>query len=456
MLLSAMTALLVPRVLGIDEFGYWQLFMFYSSYVGFFHFGVNDGIYLINGGTPRSKLNKRAINTQFIIVSVFQTFLALILFFAAGQESFVHERVFVLQATAVFFVLNNLSNFLGFLFQAMNETKLYSFSVIVDRLSFLVPLVYFLFSAEQNFESYIAAYVISKTLCLAYCCYNARDILTAGLNSPKTGVHDTAVNIRAGFKLMLANISSMLILGITRFLIDANFGIRVFGKISFALSLVIFFLTFISQGSLVLFPALRQSGKTELERFFSNIRDLMSLLLPLIYLLYYPMVWLMDLWLPNYQDALNYLALLLPICVFECRMDICCTTYLKVLRRENWLLLINLLTVVISSGGALLGVHYFHSIHVILASAVFGIVLRSIVSELLLCRIMDAPFKGRIILGEVAITIIVILLTICVGHGVAGFLATTFTLSMYYMSNRRTFIHLLSTVHNRFLLYKKR
>ncbi|WP_413446107.1 lipopolysaccharide biosynthesis protein, partial [Bifidobacterium longum] len=49
MLISAMTSIFVPKIMGVEDFGYWQLFMFYASYVGFFHLGINDGVYLEQG-----------------------------------------------------------------------------------------------------------------------------------------------------------------------------------------------------------------------------------------------------------------------------------------------------------------------------------------------------------------------------------------------------------------------
>ena len=55
---SCITALLVPKLLGIEEFGYWQLFVFYASYVSFFQLGLNDGVYLQHGGEDRGRIDK--------------------------------------------------------------------------------------------------------------------------------------------------------------------------------------------------------------------------------------------------------------------------------------------------------------------------------------------------------------------------------------------------------------
>ncbi|MCO6558914.1 MAG: oligosaccharide flippase family protein [Bifidobacterium sp.] len=435
MTLSAVTALIVPKVLGVEEFGYWQLFMFYSTYVGFFHLGLNDGIYLINGGIPRERLDKKSINSQFWFSLLFQSVFALAIAIIAFFGPFNENRQFVILFTALFLLLNNLSNFLGFLFQAMNETKLYSFSIMVDRLIFLIPLSAFLIFRCQSFKLYIVAYAFSKTCCLIYCCYNARDILTSGLTNAKTTVQNSIAAIRVGFKLTIANIASMLILGIARLLIDANWGIKVFGEVSFSLSIVTFFLTFVSQASLVLFPALRQIDTVELQGFFTNIRNFMSLVFPLLYLVYYPIIWLIRLWLPQYSDTLYYFAFLLPICIFDSRMDICCTTYLKVLRKETLLLWINICTVIVSAIGALIGTYYLHSIEIILICAVFAIFLRSFVSEIILCRLMKVPYSP-LFLEELAITIVFIALAAMSKNNLRNFTITVISLLIYYICNR--------------------
>lgn len=46
LLVSTLVVFLIPKLIGVEDYGYWQLFLFYASYVGFLHFGWNDGISL--------------------------------------------------------------------------------------------------------------------------------------------------------------------------------------------------------------------------------------------------------------------------------------------------------------------------------------------------------------------------------------------------------------------------
>ena len=63
---SVVMSLLVPKIVGVADYGYWQLFMFYTTYSGFFHLGLNDGVYLINGGLSRDEIDKSSIKSQYI------------------------------------------------------------------------------------------------------------------------------------------------------------------------------------------------------------------------------------------------------------------------------------------------------------------------------------------------------------------------------------------------------
>ncbi len=74
--ISVLLNLFVPKLLGVTEYSYWQLYVFYSSYVGFLHFGWIDGIYLKIGGEEYDQLNKRDLGTQFWHLMIFELFLS--------------------------------------------------------------------------------------------------------------------------------------------------------------------------------------------------------------------------------------------------------------------------------------------------------------------------------------------------------------------------------------------
>lgn len=411
MLTSIVVSLVVPKVLGVEEYGYWQLFIFYSSYVGFFHLGLNDGVYLLEGGRKRNEIDKSTVRSQLrfelAFHLVFGTAIAILSVVSVPEA----ERAFVIVAFAIYMVVCNLAGYLGYVFQAMNETSLFSFSVVLDRLAFLVPLLAMVVLRVSDFRPYVVTYLVSKTISLAWCCWEARDILSAPPLGAAESVRESVASIRVGFKLMVANVADMLILGVARALVDVAWGIEAFGRVSFSLSLVNFFITFVTQASMVLFPALRQSDEGEQRAVYRGMRDAMEAAFPAVYALYFPMAWLLSAWLPQYAESMRWLAVLLPVCVFNTKMDVCCTTYFKVLRRERTLLAVNVVTVAASAVTSLVGVFALGSLEAVLVGAVCCIAARSAWSELALDRELGVA-RSPMLVPELLLTAAFVLLAL--------------------------------------------
>lgn len=378
---SVLTSLLVPKVMGVQEFGYWQLFILYSNYISYGEFGLIDGVYLLNGGKRRKESDKRGIGTQVKFGGFVQLLITLGLFCIALLGGFGEKRTFVIIALALLVVPNNVMLHLGYIFQSMNETRLFSTSQVLDRLTFLIPTVLLVVSRCASFELYVCAFLIGRIIACAYCVVHAWDFLCTHSLSISDGVRECIEVARIGLPHMVATAASMLIVGIARMAIDSAWGIEVFGKVSLSLSLVNFFTAFVNQAGLVLFPSLREAEKEKQTAIYLLLKKILEIILPAAYLLYFPITLLVGFWLPQYRDSLHYFAYLLPICVFDSKMSLCFTTYFRTLRREKTMLYVNLLAVAISCGFAVLGVFVLNSPDVVLLGAVVGIVVRSIRSE---------------------------------------------------------------------------
>lgn len=440
MLASIVMSLVVPKVLGVTTFGYWQLFIFYSSYSGFFQFGLNDGVYLINGGLSRSVVDKRSINSQFLICTFMQLVVGASISIFAFLTAVEEERVFVLLCFSIFTVILDLQGYLGYVFQAMNETKLYSFATMLERGFFLLAMLFLVIFRVDAFEPYVIFYVIAKALSLFYCIEHAIDIFHSGLYGFGDSLKLAISSIKVGFSLMLANIADMLILGVARALVDNAWGIEVFGKISFSLSMVNFFILFVSQASMVLFPALRQGSDAERRSFYQGIRDMMEIAFPGIYLLYFPMAAVLSLWLPQYADSMHYFALLIPVCVFNTKMDVCCTTFFKVLREERLLLRVNLIAVTVSAVFALIGIYALNSLEAVLIGAVACIVVRSLWSERHLDYSLRVKFSS-IPVQEVLLTVAFVILAL-VAPSWCAVLGYALLYGIYLFANRKVALSL--------------
>ena len=373
-----------PKLLGVTEFAYWQLFLFYVSYINISRLGIIDGMYLRYGGKREKELDGELIKTEWLLYLFIQIFFALCMSIIA--INFVNDanRIFVLLACAICLIIINSNNYFGFLFQAINETSIYSISeVIYNILWFVAVIVLFLFHIN-SFKIIVYFYIIGQILAGIYLFYKARLILKSKLRFNFNAVFELFTNLKVGLPLLIAMYASMLITGCARMVVDLRWGIEAFGYFSFAMSLTTFILKFISQISMVLFPALKRIDSHQQKNIYVLINNALALILPAALLMFVPVKIVIGWWLPSYTSSLYYLGILLPICIFDGKMQLLYSTYLKVIRKEKYLLIANVIAVSVSLILAIFGAYALDNLESIAWALLIAIAARSLFSELLL------------------------------------------------------------------------
>lgn len=381
--------LFLPKVLGTEQFAYWQLFAFYITYAGFFHFGVADGIYLKVGGKHAFQLNKRLLASMLRMLVVIDSLVAVVILVAS--VFFVNEsgRFYAISRTAVYLILYNVFLYCGFILQATNDTKRYSISVIIAKIGMILMAFLMVISNCFDYRFVIDMYVLTQLLATLYCIVKTKRIIFAKWAGLKTTVRAFIAYAKIGIVLMIANISSNLILGGSKFIIDAVWGIQEFGTFAFAISLANYSMQFVTQVSMVLFPALRQGSKENLLHNYKKLNKILYTLLPSVLLLYIPIKFILSTWLPEYAKSFEYLIFCLPLCLYDGKMNLLCATYLKVLRKESALLRINAVAMGFSFVLCLVSVLVFKSILAVFLTLLIVIALRSIITQRYLANQMN-------------------------------------------------------------------
>ena len=308
------------------------------------------------------------------------------------------SKKYIIISVAIYLILSNVSSFFGAIFQCFNRLKVYSFLAILDKFVFICSLFVLLYLKSVNFKYYILIYVTSRLLGLIFYLYYGRKIVFAKKINIKKAFIEFKKNISVGVLLMTSNIAGILILGFGRLIIELEWGISSFGKLSLSLSLTSFFLLFISQVSIVLFPMLLKKGKDQQNLFFIIAESFLDILLNSVFL-FFPLIYLIvKFWLPSYIDSLQYFVILFPLCLFEGKMQVLFSTYMKILRKEKLLLYFNLITLIVAIGLTLLGA-YLKSIEFIVSSMTISVIIRSVITGIYLSRLHKIPFFKKNIIN---------------------------------------------------------
>lgn len=441
---SFVMSLVVPKVLGVAEYAHWQLFLFYAGYVAVTMFGVGDGLYLRLGGKRFSEIDGGAFKTEALLVFASQICIAFVVWLASWYIDLSEELRFVLDAVLVYGVVQNFYGVIAPVFQAVNLTRIYSVSVALSKLVFLVLMLLVISTESSRYEPFVVSYIVGILCSLAYCLVCARRLLSVKCASVVSVLKPLLGDIRNGFKVMIAYYASTLIVGVARQIVVMKWGLETFGQMSFAFSMVSFILTFIAQLSLVLFPVLRRFEPNHLSACYAKIRDLLFVLSPLAYLLYLPMSFVLGVWLPEYSESFKYLGILMPLLVFDGKMSMLCSTYFKVYNDTRQLLIFNVVALTISLLLSCLGAYVFDSIDFVVCGLMVAIMVRSLISERYLStkRLHFGYLKTSLFECLMAFCFIV---SIYIG-GIAPFLMPIFVYALLLVFNRKAVLSFKDTV----------
>lgn len=438
-MLSIFIVLFLPKILSLEGYAYWQLFMFYTIYVGVLHFGIADGLYLRLGGKHYKELDYSIIKSQIICMLVGQAVICIVIFCGMNYIVVEESRRWILHNIYFYTIASNLTTLFGFLLQAVNRIYQYARAVMINKISTLLLFVFVIFIGADSFKPFVICYLISQFITVIYYAVVAKEIFFAKALFNKYVLNELRRNIISGLTLTVSSVSGNLIIGMTRKLIDWKWGIVVFGKLSLAFSLVSFFQQMLGQIGAVFFPILRRNN-SEIDLAFLKICDFLNIILPIIYILYVPISWLIRVWLPSYGESVQYLSILLPICIYDSKFSVLCATYLKVLRREKALMIANCVSMIICFAACIFMIKIQVTVIAIIFVPVIVIFLRSFSLEIYIRKYLKIVVSWKEF--EIILCVLILeVLILFVDNKIVALLLCGMTYISYLTSNRNKLIY---------------
>lgn len=396
LIVSFVLGFIVPKYIDEYQYSYWQTYVLYVGYVGVLHFGLLDGIVLRYSQYDYDELEKNRIRSQFQILLAFTSILSAL---TCGISCIFLEStsLWIVILVSVGIITKNIFTYTSYSFQITNRIQKYAFLVIAQRAAYAVVVVILLALKVNDFYWYCIAELFGDLCAIFIGAFLNRGLYFGKALPIKEAFKESWINVSAGLFLMIANLSSALIVGAAKMIIQWRWDELVFGKIAFSFSVSNLFLTFVTAISVVLFPSMKRMDQNELPDLYDKIRQIISPVLFVSLLFYFPVCKILNLWLPKYNASLPYLGILLPIIIFSSKVSLLTNNYLKAYRKEKQMLLINLLSIAL--GIVLFAVFAFaaSNLELVLYSVVLVVVVRSVVSEVYAMKLIGKLNKKSIL-----------------------------------------------------------
>ena len=433
-ILSIITGFVLPKVMGITQFGYWQVYLFYVGYIMIFCFGFNDGLYLRYGNfnyeqLPFKKL--RGAMKIFISIIFVMTCILFILSFKERDSN----KVFAFCAISLNLIILGINGTILTVLQFTNRIKLNSIMTIANKVVFVFFIVILLVIGKMDFKLIIAADIFTKLLLLAVNVYKSKDLFIGESQCITGSLKEFWEDAGIGIKLMLANIASTLLVGIGKFIVERFMDIKTYSLYSFAATITSFALIFITASSLSLYPLLKRVTEDKLPIFYVNLNKLLCLVLFFTLACYYPIYYLIKYQFSDYVEIFGYFYLMFIIIVSQGKMQFLINTYYKVLREEKAMLSANLSGVVVALIIIIPSFYLTHSIFSIVAGTTITLIWRCYASENYLKKKMGIYNNGNILI-ELTMMILFIMCVVYFKTAI-GFVFYMILIFIYAFVNRK-------------------
>ncbi len=296
---SVIVGFFVPAILSIEGYASLKTYALYISYIGFFHLGFLDGLYIKYGGKKIEEIDKKELKGEHNFFVLFQLIVSIIIFAIS---------IFGKNITLFLFSISILPimvyNFHKFIYQATGDFNNYSKSIYIYTICYTVLNIVLAIIFKNNDYRLYCLVTFASNLIVAII-YEAKFIhyyYKVKGKMPKNILN----NIKVGFLILLGNIAVISLYGIDKWFIKLFLTTEDFAYYSFAVSMLNLINTLISAISITFYNYLFDNNNEErimeLKKYLVIIGGCASLG-------YFALAFIVNIFINKYIPALKIIAI---------------------------------------------------------------------------------------------------------------------------------------------------
>ncbi|MCE5338465.1 MAG: hypothetical protein LLF90_07265 [Methanomicrobiaceae archaeon] len=376
-------SLIIPKYLSTADYGYWQLFLLYTTYVGILHLGFLDGILVRWAGKEFEEI-KQEVPTAFRFLLLEQLLVVgvLALVLIAIDLPFLEIGLAVL-ANAI---IVNILTFFIFTAQAVKRFKLVT-AINISKGGLFLLLVLALFGGGKfgYGDLYLATIVTGSILLILFAIHLRSSLLSQPTPGKSLRTYGTE-NISIGLFVLLGNFMAVLLTTVDRLTVSSFFPVTQFAQYTFAMSMCAVVIMFVQAVSLVFFPYLSGSSSELRTRAYQLLRPAITIFWAGALVMYFPFTAWVEFYLPHYTASLPLMAILLCMIGFSSQIQILHVNFFKAYRKQRMYFALAGISLVCAVALYLLAATFFGTLASIAITAVISSLLWYLLNEFSLRR----------------------------------------------------------------------
>lgn len=367
---QVLVGIALPKILNVNGFGNYRIFILYCSYAALLHFGFVDGILVKYGGTNVNYLDKRSLSQLFSFFLFLEVIISLIIIIIS-TFLFVGKYKIIFIAVGVYTSVFNLVTAFQFLSQAiMNFGMVARMNGILASLNIInisIPflLLYFHIIGEFNYYNYLILYLLAYGVILSIYTYHfilKTKLISLTIHFEKKHILDI---FKIGLPITIASQIANITLNLDNQFVSIFFSTDDFARYSFSYNLISLTISIVLAISTVLFPYLNRQKEQEVINNYNQTMSFMLLFIYLTLLSYYPIELIIRFILPEYIGSLGYFRILLPGVAITTSITTIVFNHYKVVGDMRNYLKNGLISLILALGLYVFSYNIFHSIYIL-------------------------------------------------------------------------------------------
>ncbi len=250
---------LLPKYVSTDTFAYYRTYTLYVAYVGLFHFGMINGIYLKFGSNSYKSIPKDKFKAYTKILILSQIILGLVLILALISIMGITRKSIPLLFVALNIIFVNINAYYSLINQFTLQFKRDSIIQLLSNFINLTVYLSFILSKSNNVVFLLLGISLSNFVISFIWAKLNQEIFDIKASINKERIAEVSYFIRTGFYVMISEFTGLIILSIDSVFVNLLFDTESFATYTFAISVITVLMQIIGLGSKLIFPYLKRT-----------------------------------------------------------------------------------------------------------------------------------------------------------------------------------------------------
>ena len=404
-LMGVIPGFVIPKVLGVEEFGYFKIFTFYITYVGITHFGFLDGIYIKYGAYEYEDIPKEKFRGYFRYLVLLQIIESLIAVGILQLFDLGADRKFILLLVIFNMIIMNITTLFAFIHQFTKRFKVFSINLILNKLIYVVGTLILIYFNFLGYKEFILLQTMINAIILGIYIYNNKEIVFGSSERVLKNLKEYFSITKSGFFIMIGNFMAVIIIGLDKIFVDAFFTLKDFSMYSFSYTLISLFFILLNSLTTVIYPYLARMKQENFKEIYSNIRINLTILMSLTLPGYFVIREIVLFYLPEYKGILKILIFLVTTIIYSAQINILVSNYYKVLKETKGYTKNNMVALVLGLITNIIAYYCFRSVISIAVATLISFILWLLYSDLYFTKKINTSYKKAMILEFLVISL---------------------------------------------------